>query len=184
MNAPAGTAHTPVVWTRPSEASRELRGAARRVLAAGPDAAHRRADVLVARNELALSQLAAGETAAATARLEALTEECTRVLGADHPDTLVVRGNLAAARLAAGQARSASTELTALVADRSRVLGDTHPSTLNARLELSMALLSAGRREAASGVLKPTLALLTARHGTDHPLTRFAAGLLSDARAR
>jgi tetratricopeptide (TPR) repeat protein len=97
----------------------------------------RRPDTLGSWNNLAMSDLAAGQAAKAIPLFKRTLADCERVLGADHPNTLRSRNNLAMSYQAAGQPAKAISLLERTIADCERVLGANHPDTKAARANLA-----------------------------------------------
>jgi hypothetical protein len=70
-------------------------------------------------------------------------EDCTRVLGPDHPHTLASRGNLAVTLRAQGEHWQAEQPQRQTLEDRTRILGPDHPHTLTSRDSLEEVLADA-----------------------------------------
>ena len=101
----------------------------------------------------------------------ALTADCQRVLGRDHPDTLTSRNNLAYAYRSAGRLGEAIPLYQEVLAGRGRVLGPDHPDTLTCRNDLAGAYQSAGRLGEAIPLSEQTLTDCEWVLGPDHPDT-------------
>ncbi|PRX92388.1 tetratricopeptide repeat protein [Allonocardiopsis opalescens] len=103
---------------------------------------------LTARNNLAVSYLAAGRVGEAVGEYERALTYAVHVEGADHPETLIIRRNLAAAYLRAGRPGDAVALLRRAQAAAHATLGERHPESRGLARQLSRAVAALGRRRA------------------------------------
>ena len=145
--------------------------------ALGPD----HPDTLLARNNLALAHLEAGNASTAIDMYEALLPDPTRVLGPDHLHTLTTRNNLAGAHQQAGHLSTAIDMYKALLADEIRILGPDDPVTLATRGNLALAHQQAEHISTAIDMYKALLADEIRVLGPDHPDTLTTRNNLATA---
>jgi tetratricopeptide (TPR) repeat protein len=105
------------------------------------------------------------------ATAEALTSDCARGLGADHPDTLASRDHLAGAYLFTQRAGEAVAMYQQVAAGRELVLGADHRDTLASRDHLAGAYVAFGRHDEAIALYKQVIADRARVLGADHPDT-------------
>ena len=105
------------------------------------------------------------------ATAEALTTDCARGLGTDHPDTLTSRHYLARSYLFTRRADESVAMAQQVSADRARVLGTDHPDTLASRKNLADAYAVLGRYDEAIALHQQVVADRARVLGADHPDT-------------
>src|SRR5262249_53244686 len=110
---------------------------------------------------------------------QAMLDEHTRVLGAEHRGTLLVRGNLASFTGEAGDVAGARDQFAALLPIRERVLGPEHPDTLATRANLAYYTGAAGDEAGARDQLASLLPIRERVLGAEHAATLLERGNLA-----
>ncbi|SOE06523.1 Tetratricopeptide repeat-containing protein [Streptomyces sp. Ag109_G2-15] len=113
----------------------------------------------------------AGQTTAAIAHFQDLTESVHQCLGLEHPDALAARHELAYWRGHNGDAAGTAVALAGVFADRVRILGPDHPDTLTTGHELAHWRGHSGDAEGAAVALAGVFADRVRILGPDHPDT-------------
>ena len=121
----------------------------------------------------------AGDTARATADLDQIVIDTTRVLGPDHAETRAARIHPADWRAAAGDPAAAATALEELLTDARRALGDDHPHVLAVRVDLARRRGEAGDPAAAAAALTELMPAARGTWGPDQPDTIAAVEQLA-----
>ncbi|MEV6979040.1 tetratricopeptide repeat protein [Kitasatospora sp. NPDC093806] len=126
------------------------------------------APVLRRRREEAELQATDGDWTGAARSLQAVLDEQTRVLGAEHEDTLHTRRSHAHCVGGAGDPTEAVRLLRPLADDHARLLGPEHAGTLDARQFLAVNLGETGHRVEAIDMLRILLADRSRLLGAEH----------------
>ncbi|MCM2422116.1 tetratricopeptide repeat protein [Streptomyces sp. RKAG293] len=119
----------------------------------------------------AVEQGKSGDWPGASAILQKIADEQTRILGAEHTDTLRTRQSYAHSLGGAGGPVEAAQLLRQLLPEQLRLLGPDHEDTLRTRQFLAVNLGEAGFRDEAVGMLRILLADRGRVLGPDSPHT-------------
>ncbi|KAJ7049644.1 hypothetical protein C8F01DRAFT_1349343 [Mycena amicta] len=110
---------------------------------------------------------------------EKVLEQCTRLLGAEHPDTILAMENLAGTYNSLGRYTDAQTGMEKVLDQRTRLLGAEHPDTIRAMANHAAIYSSLGRDTDAQTLKEKVLEQRTRLFGAEHPDTILAMANLA-----